>query len=222
MRYLLLPAAIACIAITSCKKDAGVSGTTIAEFTKYTPGNYWVYETFETDSNGNGHPGTQIGGGTVFYDSVYVEKDTVIGSYTYHKVMQPDDPGSPDHIASYYRDSLNYEVDVHGRIVFAPYSGSILFTRIIGQSTATADSATRTDLMTGDVGKSMSTPAGAFTTTAMVTKWTFYPYSGNGGVHYRYQYARYAAGIGMVSETLPFYISIPTYTERRLLRYHVQ
>lgn len=220
---LILAAIFACITFNACKKKDIPYGFPVTEYTKLAPGNYWIYETFEVDSNGSAAPGSQGGGGT-FFDSVYVEKDTLIGNYMYHKVMTPDLPGSHIYAGTYLRDSLNYEVNSYGVRLFTPdNTNTPFYSRTAGPSTATADSAYRIELVAGNVNEQFTTPAGTFTTIATIANWTFYPYaSSSTGVHYRHQFTRYAAGIGMITETLPFYAALPTYTERRLVRYHLQ
>lgn len=100
---------------TSCKKE---DVETIAENIPVTvpiyqfsatPGNYWIYDWVEIDSNGVETPlGIQ--------DSVYVVGDTLIGGYTYTH-YKGTYMGSPSN--DFYRDSGMYVVNQTGRIVFS-------------------------------------------------------------------------------------------------------
>ena len=225
MRFIYLPLAIITFSlfISSCKKDSEPVTPGPAEYVKLDPGNYWLYQSFLVDSTGHGGPGS-FNGSTIYYDSIYVEKDTVIGAYTYHKLMTPTDLGSKTYQSSYVRDSLKWEVGLGGQMILAPFDYATIFrTRTIDASTFSADSAVRQDIQMAHKNVAINTPAGVFETISMATSWTFFPYAAQRKSPYtRTQYTRYAAGVGMVSQTMPIYAANPNYAERRLLRYYVK
>jgi hypothetical protein len=62
-------------------------------------------------------------------------------------------------------------------------------------------------------------PAGSFSTLNAQHVYFFNPkYS---SIPVRYRNVRYAGNVGIITETAPFYMSANTYTERRLVRYHL-
>ena len=66
----------------------------------------------------------------------------------------------------------------------------------------------------------VNTPAGTFTTSNYQAKFLMYPnWSMMGST--RYVNARYAPGVGLVKESLSFFVSSPYMEEKRLLRYHL-
>ncbi|MEY4934662.1 MAG: hypothetical protein RIS64_1021, partial [Bacteroidota bacterium] len=73
---------IVVVLVAGCKDKATDQPTTYASYSKLAVGNYWIYQQFNVDSNGNGTP-------TNVYDSVFVEKDTVINNHTYFKLYKP-------------------------------------------------------------------------------------------------------------------------------------
>lgn len=220
----LLPLLCLLAAFEACKpsRNNATPAPAASEYLKLTPGNYWVYESYYVDSNGTGGPGSE-GGGAPYHDSVYVAADTTFGGHTWHTLMQPE-PGTSTYTAAYLRDSLNYEVNSYGRIVLAPTDYShVLYTRTqLGPTGGFPDSALVVACRMGDKDKVVNVPAGSFTTIGFITAYNFYPFAGGSHTPARAQYARYAAGVGMVSQTLPFYYADPMYVEERLLRYHVQ
>src|SRR5688500_17959960 len=73
------------LTVSSCKKEKEISpppAKTYPDYSALKPGNYWIYERFDVDSNGNATP-------TGIYDSCYVEKDTQINGRTYMKYVEP-------------------------------------------------------------------------------------------------------------------------------------
>ena len=79
MRNVFLLGIIVIILISSCKKEEDVIEQPTTKSVDYTPltvGNFWVYENYSIDTLGNETVLIQK-------DSIVVDRDTVIGSYTY-------------------------------------------------------------------------------------------------------------------------------------------
>ena len=74
--------------MNSCKKDTEPEPTslpittTYPNFSRLKVGNYWIYQQFDIDQNGNATPKN-------IFDSCYVEKDTLINGKTYMKIIKP-------------------------------------------------------------------------------------------------------------------------------------
>jgi len=208
---------------TACKKDDDTTTNNVGEYTKLTPGNYWIYESYLVDSLGNGTPGGLFGH-AAYRDSIYVEKDTIFNAHTYHKLMKPEILGSNTYTATFLRDSLNYEVDHRGTIVLAPEDYTSIFRYSIREASPISDdSMLALTVRMADKNKSVTMPAGTFETVSMDNIWTFIPFAAQQKpVSQRRQHTRYAKGVGMISETMPFYASLPDYEERRLVRFFVK
>lgn len=198
---------------TSCKKESTpepVNNNVIVypDFSMLDTGNYWIYQRFLIDSIGNETPQS-------IYDSCYIEKDTLINGKTYYKYY---DPYLSSMSSKCLRDSLHYVIDSSGDIVLSTSDFSTVLS--VHYSTVSSDTVCRIERKMEDKNQSVQTGAGTFTT--INAKITYYMYPGwdyAGSV--RYRNIRYAEGIGKVTETLPFFVSSPNYTERRLVRYHV-
>jgi hypothetical protein len=172
-------------------------------------GNYWIYQRFTVDTNGNAYPLQE-------FDSCYVEKDTLIGGKTYHKVFRPN-PYFAEMSTSYLRDSLHYVVNQFGAILFSVLDFSSVFKTsylVISDN----DTIARIEDRMGDKNLVIAVPAGIFNTSSFNVVYNFYPkWSALRSV--RKMQTRYAKNVGIVSEVLPFFLSNPNYTERRLVRY---
>lgn len=215
----------------SCKKDDDANAVTpdppplddivYPSYSRLDSGNYWVYGYYTIDSLGN-----DLGPASNQYDSAYVEKDTIIRGHTFHTyVSNPLYNGTPARV--HLRDSLQYITDDRGNIYFAAQDFDTEFYRkhLVDLSHLISDVDTFALVVKkmADRNKTVTVPAGSFTTSSMRTTWTL-----NDSLP-RAQYpsprrlnTRYSAEVGLVSETLPFYAMTPTYTERRLLRYRVR
>jgi hypothetical protein len=204
---------LAGIIITSCNKDNDAAPETAtptySNYSALAVGNYWVYENFRVDSSG-------IAITTNTFDSCYVEKDTIIWSRTFYKVYRPTILA--DYL--YLSDSLHYIIEPGNKIIFS----SIDFTSLISSRYSidfNGDTLYYTEWKMADSAMNITVPAGTFLTVN--SKETFYMtpmLSMSGSV--RYMNHLYAAGVGLVAETKPFFASDPLYTERRLVRYYVQ
>ena len=202
---------ITAILATACSKDSNTSPGSSPDYTPMKVGNYWVYQRFDIDSAGNATS-------TSAYDSVYIEKDTLTGNGTYYKKVAPNPFGSDPEV-TYLKDSLTYLVDIKGNILFSSSDFTTVFSESIipGPNNDTIAYITR---KMEDKNVNVVTPAGTFITSDsrvtyfMGDGWTF---AGSP----RLRYHRYAPNIGLVIQTLPFYVSMPTYVERRIVRYKV-
>jgi hypothetical protein len=199
--------------IISCKKDDDDNGTTpVADYTPMAVGDYWIYEHYRVDSLGNATPlGTT--------DSTYIEKDTVINSSVYYKMISPGLPG--ENRVYLLRDSSHYLVSHTGEILFSSqnFTDTLNEYYIVLQVTA-PDTVARVIKKMADRNVDVTTPAGTFTTSNYQAKFLMYPnWSVMGNT--RYVNARYAPGVGLVKESLSFFVSSPYTEEKRLLRYHL-
>ena len=193
-----------------CKKDSTQQPISYPSYSKLAVGNYWIYGQFTIDTMGNA---TTMN----IYDSVYVEKDTIINNQTYFKVYKPMAFIIPAGYA-FLRDSLHYIINSSGAILFSSEDFTTVFNEVY--HTNGADTTYRLVTKMEDKDATILTPAGAFTTSDFRHTYYMYPnYSGAGNP--RYLHSRYAKDVGLVAETFPFYSLNPNYVERRLVRFHV-
>ncbi len=211
---------VSCLALAmmlfSCKKDKEAQTTpavTYPNYSQFKAGSYWIYQRFVIDTSGNATPKS-------IYDSCYVIKDTVINNRTYVKMYRPDPFGTifPAGV-SLVRDSLHYIVDPAGHILFSSQDFQTVFDShfIIAEPN---DTISREITKMEDKDVQVITPAGTFISSDYRKTYNMYPnwaFAGNP----RYIHQRYSRNIGVVVETIPFFVGQPTYTERRLLRYHI-
>lgn len=203
------------LAFSACHKDEETlpedSLPVIVEnYLPLTVGNYWIYEEFQIDTNGTA---TDLGK----IDSCYIEKDTLINNKTYFKYCRVA-PGYGSSI-KFIRDSSHYIVNSNGIILFSSVDfSSILhtyYTIIPVSDTVSVNTSKMTDK---DV--EITTPYGTFTTYNYKTTCAIAPaFASNGNE--RYWNTRYANNVGIVAETIATYLSTPVFTERRLVRYHL-
>ena len=182
-----------------------------ADYMALKPGNYWIYERYWLDSaNGEAHAEGK-------YDSAYVEKDTIIGKYLYHKYCMVAVPTSIVTVR-YLRDSLGYTVDENGIISFCSTDYTNAFrTYAFGPNAVTGYTLTITEKM-GFRHATTVVTAGTFTTSTF-RKISKYP-PGSMWDTRECQW-KYAKNIGMVSESI-HYVDFPMIEERRLVRYSVK
>jgi len=131
MKNLLVFIGLAVFFLNACRSDDEAMAIPPQEpedaietnlYSLLTPGNYWVYEVYQDDSNGILVPSNQT-------DSTYVEKDTLINGINYAKVVE-------EYLnittTKFYRDSLNFTIDEKGNKIFSYNSfGELLFTNDI-------------------------------------------------------------------------------------------
>jgi len=204
---------LAVLSIVSCKKEnvQDVPVVTPAHvyknYSNLKVGNYWIYERFNLDVDGNYSSLNQ-------FDSLYVEKDTLINGVTYAKYITTNILG-PDYDPLYLRDSLHYTVDASGTIYFSTEN----FTDILSQYYSIASGDTlfyRHGMMTEDL-VSCQVPAGVFVTKNFQFTWEVYITAAAGQI--RFSDRKMAEGVGLVYETLDFFAGDPNYKVRKLLRW---
>jgi hypothetical protein len=198
----------------SCKDDDDPSPATVVydNYAQLKVGNYWIYQRFDVDSSGNASS-------TSVYDSCYVEKDTLINNITYFKMIRPN-PYPPLPSVFYLRDSLHYVVDNSGMLFFSSLDFTTVFEDYYKFGSGSQDTVCHAIRKMTEKDWNVTTPAGSFVTSNskliyyMFPNWSF---AGNE----RTMNTRYAKGVGIISETLPFFASNPNYVERRLVRFHL-
>lgn len=202
------------VVLSACKKKKEPiviekqPGTFYADYAKLKVGNYWIYERYKTDGNGMT---TALG----IYDTCFVEKDTVINEKNYFKyVRSPYESPSPT--ISYLRDSADCIVTETGRIVFSSQTFNQVFRTF-------QDPSGMYELQEWMVDKDLNVtvPAGTYTTSTFQQVFNMAENVQQFGEK-RYVNTRYTVNVGIVSETLPPYISSPNVIERRLREYHVE
>lgn len=170
-------------------------------------GNYWIYQGFRIDTNGVVTPTTK-------YDSAYIEKDTIIRSLTYYKLLE--DPyvlGSPK-FASFLRDSSGYLVNSSGYILASDYN----FIDTLEVKTGEGQLYMAYTKMTGK-DSLVTLPAGSF--QSITSRATVVPSIPNIGNHpIRYYYDVYGKGVGKMKSHTFFWSGIME-LESRLVRYKV-
>jgi len=213
-KTLFLSAVIMTFLIYSCKKDKNSEpfAATYPNFSQLKVGNYWIYQQFEIDANGIETPKNT-------FDSCYVEKDTIINSKTYLKIIKPTPFSTNQMDISFQKDSLHYIVNSLGEILFSHQDFSSIFESIF-LTAGPNDTVCQIVKQMADKNLVINIPAGTFTTSNLKETYFMYPNWTSAG-NMRYKNTRYAENIGVVVETLPFYSSNPNYTERRLVRYHL-
>lgn len=213
------------IAAASCKKkemdpmspSAPIVKNTPADYHNLKPGNYWIYATYHIDSTGNSDS-LNIG-----LDSCYAEKDTVINGMKYVKYINRSAYFNSSTI-NYLRDSGDYLVYHTGKIAFSAND----FTNTLGfwyyqdpNIAPPEDTIAIVQSKMGSNDSSITIPAGTFKVKAFNVIFNMQPkfdYSGKIRSYNTY----YSLHVGIVSQTVGWYIQIKDVWERRLVRYHVQ
>lgn len=153
-------------------------------------------------------------------DSSYVEKDTVIGGHTFYKLRRHYDINLSG--SAFLRDSLQYMIGPGGHIVFSSQDFYTVLSNEYAIDQPAGDTLYKITQSMTDKDLPVTVPAGSFTTVNFQTTYVFYHAMGTEIISPRSMNVRYAKNIGIITETEPFYSSIPTVVERRLLRYHVE
>lgn len=221
MKPISLLATALVLAFAACKKDnkddaapltpTSTSSASASGYSKLAVGNYWIYEEFTADRYENSMP-------TGRYDSCYVERDTMINAKMYYKMVRPT--SSPLSGVSFLRDSASCTVDELGTILFSATD----FTSLIHHSFLTLpphDTIYEASSRMYPETNLNVVPAGSFHVLNFKTIYRFYGSYATPAGPFRDANARYSEGVGLVSQTLPFFLSNPNHTEIRLVRYHV-
>lgn len=203
--------------IISCKKEQDPipetpASTTYPNYSKLAIGNYWVYQQYDLDTLGNLTAKNN-------FDSCYVAADTSINGNTYFKLIKPKPYVAGQVEVSYLRDSLSYVVNESGKILFSSSDVSTIFATNY-YTAAPTDTLCKSVFKMEGLTTTITTDAGNFATLNAQEKFYMYPNFQSAG-NIRVRNYRYAENVGLVTEVLPFFASSPLYTERRLVRYHV-
>lgn len=209
MKKLLFVFSVLAVLLTACKKDKTDYVTDAYSYYPMKTGNYWVYQWFEVDSNGNETLSAWQN------DSVVVLGDTTINGNTFYKV-ELNVYGSAARYITYMRDSAMWMVDQTGSVVFSVEAQAGYFNN--DYSIAGYDQVSRMDYG----GHQKLTPAGVFQTIFKITDFTKQSGLFCNGTNKRSIYTGFARGIGPAFYNT-FYLSDPLcrYFEARLLRYHL-
>jgi hypothetical protein len=206
--------------VLSCRKDKEEAGSqpdlplplSSFEYSQFKPGNYWVYQQFKI-LDGIETP-------TSDFDSVYVERDSLINGQTYMKVYNWERGWD----YKLFKDSAGYIVDEEGSVLF---SSQVSSTNLIGSRYIIINNQKEADTICLETrqmtenGITTTTPAGNFTTVAFKQSFFFYPKWIHNTDSIRYMHTRYAKGIGIVTQIIPYAVGDREYYERRLVRYKV-
>ncbi len=211
---------------SACKKNDKIEATTSSnsslQIHNYYPlevGNYWVYQLFELDTLNHEIELNQR-------DSCYIIKDTLIRGFKYYKLSEPYINNS--HTYTFLRDSAEYIINSFGNILFSENNAKELLYETfitIRDSThddlvAKIDTVCKVERRMNHIHLQTITPTGVFNTLNSTEVFEFYPnWSYNGKS--RSKSKKYANEVGIVLETLPFVMSNTKYTERRLVRFHL-
>jgi hypothetical protein len=198
--------------LSACKKD-----DTSAVYDNYgnlEPGNYWLYDRYYLDS---GSVLTLVPNVT---DSNYVEKDTMINGNTFHKLMVAGVSTTGNSYTPHFlRDSLHYLVDWQGTIQFSSENFTdTLATLFQILEFNTPDTLAFVTMRMADDGFSVTTAAGTFNTKNYRQTYHMWPNYQKFGTE-RYQNRRYAKDVGVVEETVGFFIGSDRAIVRRLKAY---
>ncbi len=196
------------VIFSSCKKDSSTSNT-YPNFSQLTVGNYWIYEQYNVDRYGNA-------AASGIFDSCYVEKDTLINNIRYFKVIRPEVLGS-NYSDKFVRDSLHYLVNHLGQILFSSQNFTDTFYNYFVTADP-SDTICNVFVKMAEKNLTVSVPAGQFQTSSFKQTFKIYPKWSIQGNQRKID-TRYAENIGIVSETLPFFLGDPNYIQRRLVRY---
>lgn len=177
--------------------------------------NYWVYERIQIDTNGIETP---LG----IYDTCFIEPDTVINGDTYYKYLQPNPYSStPAYLVTYLKDSANYIVANPHYLYFSSDDFTTIFSNVyIFGPGGNSDTLARVERKMDDQNLSISVPAGNFITSNVKETYYMYPPYQTCGTE-RYVNKRLADNVGIVTQTLPFYVSSGIIVERRLVSFQL-
>jgi len=223
MRHLsLCLVAIATLTIFSCKKDKDTlppqkdppgTDSVYADYMHLKPGNYWIYEQYQVDTDGTATA-------THIFDSIYAGPEIIHEGQSYHTRMVPDgSSGLGGYQTELFRDSLHYILGTGGAI-FASYED---FSSVFRQQYLImyGDSIALMSIRMTDRNKIITVPAGTFPTIVRGLIWTMCPGHTQYGAERR-EATCISKATGIISETISTYFGNNIQLERRLVRYHVE
>lgn len=213
----LVAIAFVVITISSCQKhDPTPDETSLKSvYLPLTVGNYWIYEHFEVESNGNE---TKLS----FQDSLVITKDTLINGYKYFVLEGVKYPFTNQwSVIDIIRDSSKNLVNAEGRILFSENNFSDTLFKF-SDFFSNGDTIYSLYFMMQKPNSPVTVPAA----TLNVLNYNgflklFYYSEGGVNVVYKDLNTYYAPNIGRVLLTYSFYSEIDKKIERRLVRYNI-
>ncbi len=209
MKKLMLVCAVCSLLLAACKKDKTDYVTDTYAYYPMEAGNYWVYEWYEIDTNGNEVRSTYPN------DSTIVVGDTLISGKSFYQV-ESNLFGSSVRTITCMRDSAMWMIDETGKRLFSVDPQPGYFDN--DYSVSGVDLVSHMDYG----GYTKQTPVGTFTTITKVTEVTKQSGTFCNGSNKRSFYKGFARGIGPVFYNT-FYLSDPECRlyDARLIRFHV-
>jgi hypothetical protein len=214
MKYALFVLLSSLLFFISCKKnDEPAAEMPLAiplNYANLEIGNYWIYQQFDLDADGN-YTALNV------YDSLYVEKDTLIDAITYFKYWTDQIQGGSLY-PIYLRDSVGFTVlldGLDGHIFFATTSA------VDTVETFCYLNAVDTVYCTYAIGSpndvSVNVPAGEFVCRDLTTYYEISSFTSGLSDKVRHRYM--AKDVGMVYETLLPIAGGTNYRVRKLMSY---
>lgn len=213
MKQVLLVCASAMLLFSCTKKEASVQETnpsnppaptyTISDYTKLTPGNYWIYQEVSIDTLNNI---TALPG----FDSCYIKGDTVINGNPY--AIMVNLPPAVSNNETYLRDSASFLVNNHGGLLFtcADFNTVIYKDSVPGVYTLSYS--------VSSTPSTVLTPMGTYSCYDCMGTFTYLTKVSLPPVRYAHNY--YSASLGLVDVTT-FYIASPNTLQFWLVRARV-
>ena len=203
MKRALITLSLLTILLTGCKKDNSetvLKPISEPDYLQLEIGNYWVYEWYHLDQDGN-----ESFDGTI--DSCIIIGDTSINGYQYFKQHYTYLPHTV-----YLRDSSGYLIDLRGKVLFSTHD----FTNIIREDTIGPGLAIATYMMT-DNDTAITVPYGTYSVIDFKgTISALDPQSSHGTQYVHYFYAD---GLGMIKSSVYYYSAPSLRTGKRLTNF---
>lgn len=210
MKPVLAIIVMVLVVIVSCKKEkdaAPASSYTASDYLPLKTGNYWVYDTYVIEQNGEET--------LIFSDSARIDEDTLIRGQRYYRYKGCPAELAIRYIDEFVRDSADCIINQRGVKFFSvtDFSDTLFDFRL-------GDTMVMGFYRMTDKDKETTVPAGTFKTiTCLGTHRIFSPFNQLGAM--RTTFTKYAAGVGLVSERY-FLFNQPVFYERRLVKYHLE
>ncbi len=214
MRTPLLAVLLGLTSLAACRDEDPVVAPAVAPgpeplgYVPKTSGSYWVYEIQSSETGG------QTPQSYIRYDSVVVAGDSLVRGARYAVFRTyPGRPYTWYHTVELLRDSAQYVVNAAGLRVFSATD----FTSPLSFQLGGLDTVRVTQMAHRD--SVIQVPA--------ITAPTYDARLCHRGYYYcrplygPYEHRFYAAGIGLIKQTMVYCGSAPNISERRLIRYHV-
>ena len=194
----------------SCNKEKlEVPESSINDYPNYSQlaeGNYWVYERYELDTNGNETALGQI-------DTIFIEKDTLIESVRFFKRVTHNFDGSKN--SAFLRDSLSCLVSHQGVIIFS----SSIFNEYLFIDTTGVEYDIKSRMIDKDL--QVTVPAGTYITSCFQNIFDYKPPLHPDEKQFVFN-SRYSENVGLVYQEI--YQSTVSYTIgiRKLIDFHIE